>query len=41
MTGNNRSNGDSEVIDPHKLMTYLINYRHLMENNQFASKNNI
>ena len=32
----NSKNGEgldtnSEVIDPHKLLTYIINYRHLMK----------
>ena len=34
MTGNKKNgeilNSNAEEIDPHKLLTYIINYRHLM-----------
>ena len=43
MTGNSK-NGDgldtnSEVIDPHKLLTYIINYRHLIKVNVYEKHN--
>ena len=46
MTKNNKNgegfDNNSEVIDPHKLLTYIINYRHLMKviENDNMQKNN-